>query len=55
MDNKMQAITNIKPPTSQTELRQFIGVVNYYRDIWARRSHTLAHLTKITSSKVKFK
>ena len=29
--------------------------MNYYRDMWSRRSHTLVHLTKITSSRVEFK
>ena len=37
------------------EVRQFIGVVNYYCNMWARRSHKLAPLDKITSNKVKFK
>ena len=45
----------MKPPTYLKEVRNFIGVVNYYRDMWARRFHTLAPLTKIKSSKVKFK
>ena len=43
------------PSTSQNKLCQFIGLVNYYRGIWARHSHSLAYLTKTTSSKVKFK
>ena len=45
----------MKPPTSGKEVRQFIGVVNYYRGMWERRSHTLAPLTKITPNKVKSK
>ena len=32
-----------------------MGVINYYRYMWPRRSHTLAHLTKIMSNKRKFK
>ena len=45
----------MNPPTSQKEVRNFIGAVNYYRNMWEIRSHTLAPLTKITPSKVKFK
>ena len=32
-----------------------MGLVNYYRNIWARLLHKLAPITKITLSKVKFK
>ena len=52
---KIEAITNIAPPTSQKEVQNFIGVINYYRYIWPRRSHTFAPLTKLTSIKRKFK
>ena len=38
----------MKPPTSQV-------LVNYYHDVWLISSHTLVSLTKIVSSKVKFK
>ena len=45
----------MKPPTSQKEVRQLIGVVNYYNNMWEKVSHTLAPLTNIQSSNVKFK
>jgi hypothetical protein len=37
---EMTAILNIKAPKTRKEeqLRQFIGIVNYYRDMWIRRS-----------------
>ena len=41
--------------TSQKEINHFIGLVYYYHNIWARLSHALANLNKITSSKLKFK
>ena len=52
---KVQAITNIKAPTTQKQVRSFVGLVNYYRDMWPRRSHMLAPLTKRTATNVKFK
>ena len=46
---------NMKPPTSRKEVRQIIGVVSYYCNMWERRLHTLLPLTNITPSKVKLK
>ena len=33
--NKVQAILAIKPPTGVKQLRHFLGMVQYYRDLWA--------------------
>ena len=46
---------NMKPPNSRKGVRQIIGLVNYYYDIWARYSHKLAPLTNIMSSGARFK
>jgi hypothetical protein len=43
--NKVQAILAIKPPTGVKQLQHFLGMVQYYRDLWARRSKILAPLT----------
>ena len=55
IDQKIQAIKNMKPPTSRKEGHHFIGVVNYCRDIWSKLSHMLAPLANIIPSQVKCK
>ena len=43
------------PPKNIKKVRAFVGLVNYYSDIWSRRSHLLQPLTALTSTKVEFK
>ena len=43
------------PSPSWKVFREFIGLLNYYRDIWARHPHVLNPLSRLTSSKVNFK
>jgi hypothetical protein len=45
--NKVQAILAIKLPTGLKQLRHFLGMVQYYRDLWARRGNMLAPLTSL--------
>jgi hypothetical protein len=45
--NKVQAILAIKPPTRVRQLRHLLGMVQYYRDLWARWSEILAPLTSL--------
>src|SRR5687768_7492097 len=52
---KMEAILKLAPPTKRKELRKFIGMVNYYREIWTHRGHLLTPMTALTSEKVKEK
>ena len=55
LSKKVEAITNLAPPKTRKQLRSFIGLVNYYRDMWKKRSEILAPLTALTSAKVKWK
>ena len=44
----------IDEPKNRKELRSFIGIINYYRDMWIRRSHVLAPLASLTSKTSKW-
>jgi hypothetical protein len=46
---KMQVILMQDPPNNVKELRHFLGIVQYYRDMWmwVRRSEMLAPLTDL--------
>ena len=39
LPDKVEAIKNIAAPTTKKQLRSFVGLINYYRDIWQRRSN----------------
>jgi hypothetical protein len=41
-------------PTTRKQLWSFIGMINYYWDMWARCSELLAPLSHLTSKNVKF-
>ncbi len=44
---KMQAILALNLPNNVKELRHFLGMVQYYRDMWARGSEMLSPLTDL--------
>ena len=45
---KVQAIKDIAVPNNKRKLiRSFIGIINYYRDMWKRRLDTLTPLTQM--------
>ena len=44
---KVQAILALNPRNNVKELRHFLGMVQYYRDMWAKRSEMLAPLSDL--------
>jgi hypothetical protein len=51
LNKKVESINNLAPPTNCTEVGKFIGLVNYYRDMWKQRLEILAPLTKLMPTK----
>jgi hypothetical protein len=52
---KVATIQNISAPTKEKELSRFIGMVNYYHDMWIRQSNVLAPLAALTSKTTPWK
>ena len=44
---KVNAIVNMAMPKTVKQLRGFVGLVNFYRDLWKKRAHWLAPLTDL--------
>ena len=53
LQKKVTAIRSMQIPTNKREVRHFIGMINYYRDMWIRRKEILAPLTKLCSKNKK--
>ena len=46
---KVSAILALEPPKTVRQVRAFLGMVQYYRDMWEKRSHLLAPLSDLVS------
>ena len=51
---KIETIQALAVPKTRKQLRQFIGMINFYRDMWKKRSGLLAPLTALTSKNVNY-
>ena len=54
LPDKVEAIKNIAVPQTKKQLRSFIGLINYYRDMWKHRSDILTPLSSMTSKQAKW-
>ena len=54
LPDKVEAIKNIAVPTTKRQLRSFIGLINYYRDMWQHRSGILIPLSSMTYKQAKW-
>ena len=52
--NKVEAIQALVVPKAHKQLRQFIGMINFYRNMRQKHSELLAPLTALTTKNVKY-
>ena len=46
---KVEVTERIKTPTNSKKMKRFLGMVNFYRDVWKNCSYILAPLSKLSS------
>jgi len=51
---KIQGILNMQRPSTQKDVHHFVGMVNFYRDLFPKRAETLTPLTDLCGLKKKF-
>ena len=54
LPDKIEAIKKITVPTTKKKLQNFLGLVNYYKDIWKHRSVFLTPISLMTSEQAKW-
>ncbi|MGH3054181.1 MAG: RNase H-like domain-containing protein, partial [Gaiellaceae bacterium] len=52
--SKVKSILQLDIPKERKEVRHFVGLVNYYKNMWPKRAHVLSPLTALTSNKTPF-
>ncbi|TYZ66587.1 hypothetical protein PybrP1_001687 [[Pythium] brassicae (nom. inval.)] len=53
--DKVLAVAKIEPPKTRKQLRRFVSMTNYCREMWERRAHMMAPHTQLCSPKRAFK
>ena len=53
LEAKVKAILDLEAPTNVKQTRRVLGIIQYYRDIWEKRSHILAPLTNLVAGQNK--
>jgi transposase InsO family protein len=51
---KVAAIQAIAQPKNKREIRRFIGMISFYRDLWRNRAHVLAPLHQLAARSTSF-
>ena len=46
---KIEAMQRVLPPTNAKQLKRFLGMINFYRDVFERRSHIMAPLNDLAA------
>jgi len=52
--NKIEPIYKLARPKNKREMLSFLGLVNFYRDMWKSRSHILAPLSNLLKKENKY-
>ncbi|MGH7974079.1 MAG: reverse transcriptase domain-containing protein [bacterium] len=53
--SKIKSILQLEIHQDRKQVRHFVGLVNYYKNMWPKRAHILSPLTSLTSIKNPFK
>ena len=46
---KIEAMQRVLPPTNVKQLKRFLGMINFYRDVFEKRSHIMAPLNDLAA------
>ena len=54
-EKKIQSILSMSDPKTTKQLRSFVGMIKYYKNLWPSRNIKMAPLTAMTGKGKKFK